>query len=127
MLTGKMRYFAAAMAGVTAVIYFLIAARVLHVVENMGTGTTIFGLMAGLGFTLGVVLLLVLKHPAVWILGAVLQIFVIAMYFKVGPSRTPNYETWGLVLRVPQLLILGSLAYLSLSHFRGEAERVSTH
>ena len=119
MVADKVRYAAAALAGVTAVIYFLIAARVLHVVEDMGTGITIFGLIAGLGFGLGVVLLLVFKRRAMWTLGALLQIIVIALYFQVGQSRTPHYETWGLVLRIPQVLILGSLAYLSLSRIPG--------
>jgi len=114
MTADKLRYFAAAMAAVAAIIYFLIGAGVLQVVDEGGDGMLTFGLVAGLGFALGVILLLAWKRRFIWILGALLQLFVIAMYFAVGPDRTPHYEMWGLMLRVPQVLILGSLAYLSL-------------
>jgi hypothetical protein len=113
MLTNRVRYFAAAMAGVAAIIYFLIAAHVLQVVDVMDRGITIFGLIAGLGFTVGAVLLLVWKRRALWIVGAILELMVIIIYFKVGDTRTPHFETWGLVLRAPQALILFALAYLS--------------
>lgn len=117
MTNERTRYFAATMAGVAAVIYFLIGAGVLQVAaeEPGGAGLTFFGVAAGLGFALGVALLLTWKRRIVWILGALLQILVISMYFAVAPDRTPAYEVWGLVLRVPQVLILLSLAYLSLS------------
>jgi hypothetical protein len=68
----------------------------------------VFGLIAGCGFTVLAVSLLVIKRRFVWILGALLQVMAIAMYFKVGPSRTPHYEAWGLGLRAPQALILAS-------------------
>ena len=50
MKSNKVRYFAAAMAGITAVFYFLIAAHVLPVSEVMDGGITTFGLVAGAGF-----------------------------------------------------------------------------
>jgi uncharacterized membrane protein len=108
------RYFGAAMAAVAAGMYFLIAGRVVTVLDDAPRDQTIFGLIAGFGFALGVVLLLVSQRRVVWILGAALQVFVIAMYFNVAPNRTPHYEEFGLLLRIPQLLILLSLAYLAL-------------
>lgn len=114
MWADRIRYVAAALAGVTAVIYFLIAAHVLPVVEVMDRGITVFGLVAGGGFVVGVVLLLAVKRRIVWMLGALLMILTVIMYFVVGRDRTPNYEIWGLLLRIPQVLILAGLAYLSL-------------
>jgi flagellar biosynthesis protein FliR len=107
------RYFAAAMAAVTAAIYFVIGLGVVNVLDDSsGNAQAVFGGIAGLGFLVGVVLLLVSERRLVWLLGAVLQVSVIAMYFNVAPERTPNYEFWGLVLRVPQVLILAALGYL---------------
>jgi hypothetical protein len=114
MSTDRIRYFAAAMAGVAAIFYFLIAAHVLRVVDLMDQGITTFGLIAGAGFLVAAILLAVWKRRALWIVGAVLEVIVIAIYFKVGASRTPHFETWGLVLRVPQALIFFALAYLSV-------------
>jgi hypothetical protein len=115
MWANSARYFAAALAAVTAVGYFLIAAHVLPVVENMDNGLTVFGLIAGCGFIFVAVMLLSVKRRIVGILGALLQVFTIVMYFVVGQGRTPQYEIWGLLLRIPQVLILCSLTYLSFS------------
>jgi hypothetical protein len=38
------------------------------------------------------------------------------MYLGVGSGRTPNYEAWGLSMRIPQALILIALVYLTFSH-----------
>lgn len=127
MKSNRVRYFAAAMAGITAVFYFLIAAHVLPVSAVMDGGITMFGLVAGAGFVLGVVLLLFVKRRIVWILGALLMVCTIAMYFAVGPSRTPDYEVWGLVMRAPQALILFALAYLSVNRAPARAKLVPAH
>jgi hypothetical protein len=105
--------------------YFLIGTHVLPVLENGGRDQTMFGIVAGCGFALGALLLLVAKHRIVWVLGAALQVAVIMIYFKVAPDRTPHYEVWGLTLRVPQVLILGALAYLSFSRFPARRQTVS--
>ncbi len=126
MLTDKVRCFAAAMAGAAAAIYLLIGAGVLQVVDGDQAGMATFGFAAAGGFVLGVVLLLLWKHPLVWVLGALLQIVVIVMYFAVGPDRTPHYEIWGLVLRIPQVLILASLTYITAAHRISTRVRVQT-
>lgn len=64
-------YFAAGMAGIAASIYFLIALRVIAVLEDAPKDQTVFGTIAGLGFAFGVVLLLVSKRRVVWVLGGV--------------------------------------------------------
>lgn len=115
MSNNKVRYFAAAMAAVTAVFYFLIAAHVLPVVDVMDKGITNFGLAAGVGFAVAALLLLVIRRRWLWIGGVLLQTMVIAIYFAVGADRTPNYEVWGPVMRAPQVLIILSLAYLSVA------------
>jgi hypothetical protein len=113
MSSDKVRYFAAAMTGINAVFYYLIAAHVLPVVDVMDKGITTFGLVAGAGFTVAALVLVFTKRRWIWITGAILQIVIIAIYFKVGADRTPNYEIWGLVMRAPQALIVLSLAYLA--------------
>jgi hypothetical protein len=107
-------YFAATMAGIAASIYFLIALRVITVLEHAPKDQAVFGAMAGSGYAIGVVLLLASERRVVWVLGALLQVFVIAMYFSVSPDRTPHYEVWGILLRIPQSLILITLVYLSI-------------
>jgi ABC-type uncharacterized transport system permease subunit len=109
----RARYFAAALALVTAAGYFLIAAHVLPVVDKMDRGLTVFGLIAGCGFVFIAIMVFFVKRRFVWIIGAILMVFTIAMYFVVGRDRTPHYEIWGLLLRIPQVLILGSLTYLA--------------
>lgn len=114
MVADKVRYVAAALAGITAILYFLIAAHVLPVVEDMDRGVTVFGLIAGVGFCLITIALVLWKRRFVWIAVAVLQVFAIAMYFVVGRDRVPHYEIWGLLIRIPQVLIIGTTAYLAL-------------
>ncbi len=114
MLGARVRHAAAALAVITAIFYFLIAAHVLPVVDVMDGGITKFGLVAGAGFCLMAVALLFWKRRFVWIIIGLIQVLVIAMYFQVGRGRTPNYEVWGIVMRIPQVLILFSMAYLSL-------------
>jgi len=114
MLNGRVRFGAAALAVITAIFYFLIAAHVLPVVDVMDKGITYFGLAAGIGFCLIAVALFFWRRRFVWIIVGLLQIFAIALYFQVGKTRTPNYEVWGLVMRIPQVLILLSMVYLSM-------------
>ena len=113
MLSTRARYAAAALAVITAIFYFLIAGHVLPVVETMDEGITYFGLAAGIGFCLIAVALFFWKRRFVWIVVTLLQVFAIAMYFVVGQDRTPNYEIWGIVMRIPQALILLATGYLA--------------
>ena len=105
------RYFTAAMAGLTAVMYFLIGFQVVSVVENTGEQAA-FGIPAGLAYALAALLLVVFDRRVLWVLGAILQVFIIYTYFDLAPDRTPSYEVWGILIRVAQTAILGGLAYL---------------
>lgn len=106
------RYSAAVMAAAAAVIYFMIGFNVVSVIET--PSDQVFGIPAGVAYALGAVLLVVMNRRIVWILGALLQVFVISTYFQYASQRTPAYEIWGIVLRVVQALILIALAYLAI-------------
>ena len=105
---------AAAMAG----IYYLIGVGVLHVVEGAQDdpqAMLAFGVPAGTMFLLGAVLLATQDRRVLWVVGAVLQVLVFAMYIQVAPTRTPSYETWGIALRVIEIPLAAALAWLALT------------
>lgn len=104
------RYFAAVMSGMTAFIYFLIGFHLVTVLDANADQT--WGLLACVAYAVGAVLLFMSERRIVWILGALFQIFVIFTYFNVASQRTPDYEVWGIVLRVIQSMILIALAFL---------------
>ncbi|HEX7172227.1 MAG TPA: hypothetical protein VF365_06425 [Candidatus Limnocylindria bacterium] len=110
------RLAAAAFAGGMAAIYFLIGLGVLTVVEAQDTDASLFGFgaMAGGAFLLGAVLLLATDRRWLWILGALLQLFVAVGYFTVAADRTPAFEVWGLTLRIIQVPLFAALVYLAL-------------
>jgi hypothetical protein len=56
--------------------------------------------------------LLVYDRRTLWILGAILQVFVIFTYFDLASQRTPAFEAWGILLRIAQAIILIALVYL---------------
>ena len=67
------RYLAASIAAVTAVMYLLIGVGVLHVVDEAASDAPPlldFGLMAGAAFGLGALLLLTMDRRVLWVLGA---------------------------------------------------------
>ncbi|HZW01842.1 MAG TPA: hypothetical protein VFF55_09780 [Candidatus Deferrimicrobium sp.] len=39
---------------------------------------------------------------------------VIVMYVVVGQERTPAFETWGITIKILQVVLLGALLYLAL-------------
>jgi hypothetical protein len=108
----RIRYAAAFLAALTALIYFLIGFRVLIVLD--ANADQIFGLFAGAAYALGALLLLTVDRGPLWILGAVLQVFVIYTYFNLASQRTPAFEIWGILLRVAQVLLLLALVYLAV-------------
>ncbi len=109
----KLRYGAAVLAGVTAMIYLLIGFCVVSVIEA-ACADQIFGTFAAVAYLLGMVLLLTLDNRLLWGLGALFQLMVIFMYFNLAAQRTPAYEVWGILLRVVQLVLLAVLVYLAM-------------
>lgn len=106
------RYFAAVVSGATAVMYFLIGFRVVSVLDGHADQT--WGLFAGAAYALGALLLLAFDRRVLWILGAILQVFVIYTYFNLASQRTPAYEVWGIVIRIAQMMILIALVCLEV-------------
>jgi hypothetical protein len=104
------RYFAAVVSGLTAVMYFLIGFNVVSVLDANADQS--WGLLAGVAYAIGALLLLAFDRRIVWILGAFLQVFVIYTYFNLAGNRSPAYEVWGILIRIAQSMILIALAYL---------------
>ncbi len=46
--------------------------------------------------------------------GAVLQALIIFMYFTLAAERIPEFEVWGILLRVVQIPLLGAITYLAI-------------
>lgn len=109
-------------AGIAGV-YSLIGLEVVTVAEESDAGgdIAVFGVGAAAIFLVGAVLLLTVDRKPVWVVGAALQVMIIAMYFAVGGDRTPSFEAWGLGLRVPQLVLVGILVALVLRPARASA------
>ncbi len=112
------RYGAAAIAIVMAAIYLLIGFEVLRVVNEQPAGTDLFGFGAGAAalFGIGAILLVGLDRRPLWVVGAILQVLVAALYVAVAPSRQPSFEVWGITLRILQIPLFAALVYLALRH-----------
>lgn len=115
----RIRYAAAALAGLTAAIYVLIATSAVTVidpaaVEDARRDQLAFATPAAIAYALGASLLLIpwLDRRILWALGALLQVGVIAMYFSVAPDREPSFEQLGIAIRVIELLLLATLVML---------------
>jgi hypothetical protein len=125
----RVRYFAAAMAACASLIYLLIGLRVVTVIQNPEEQVG-FGFAAGAGFAIGALLILSVDQRSLWVAGSVLQALIIFMYFTLAAERIPEFEVWGIVLRIVQVPLLVALAYLAISpheqarHAQGPAVRV---
>ncbi|GEM_PF-3348804 len=107
------RYLAAALAVLTSLIYFLIGFQVLAVLEDP-TDQTVFGLISGTAFMVGALVILFFDNRLLMGLGALAQAIIIFTYFNLAPEREPNFEMWGITIRVIQVLLLGALGYLAI-------------
>jgi hypothetical protein len=96
-----------------AVVYLLIGLQVVTVLENPSDQTA-FGLIAATAFAVGAGILAWFDSRVVFGLGAAGVAFVIFTYFSLATERSPQYETWGIVLRVLQALLFLTLAYLTI-------------
>lgn len=111
-----LRYAAAGIATAMALIYLLIGFEVVEVVTDQPVGSSIFGFGVGaaLLFLVTAAVIVLVDRRVVWAIGAVLQVLIAIMYFAVAPTRDPNFEIWGITLRVLQLGLFGALMYLAL-------------
>ena len=116
------RSVAAVLAGATAIMYFLIGVGAVLVLDAP-SGTPLaeikllqadFAIPAAIAFMLGALLLVTFDHRILWILGALLQLFIIYTYFDLAALRTPTFEVWGILIWITQVLLLVALAYLAV-------------
>jgi predicted permease len=107
------RYVAAGLAAATTLLYLLIGLRIVTVIQDQ-TQQPAFALPAAVVFGLLTVLLLVADRRLLWAGVAVFVGLVIAMYFGVAPQREPQFETWGLLIRVVQVGLVVALGYLTI-------------
>ena len=125
----RVRYFAAAMAASASLIYFLIGLRVVSVIQNPEEQVG-FGFAAGAGFAISALLIVSVDQRSLWVAGAVLQALIILMYFTLAVERIPEFEVWGILLRIVQVPLLGAVTYLAIRpreharHAKGPAVRV---
>jgi hypothetical protein len=121
------RWPAATLSATIAVLYGLIAANVVTVLdgpaEQVARDQMAFGTPALVAYLLGAVLLARYDRQMLWIAGAVLQVLVIAMYIDVASDRDPAFEVWGVVIRVLQVALLILLTYLAVRRPPGRTPR----
>jgi hypothetical protein len=108
------RHTAAVIAGVVAFIYLLIGLQVVTVID-VPSDQPAFALPAAIVFGALAVLLAISDRRAVWIAAAIFVALVMAMYFGVAAQRVPQFETWGVLLRVLQLPLVALLGWLGLT------------
>jgi hypothetical protein len=106
--TGGIRFLAAGVASVVALLYLLIGFDVITVVEDQATAGAAPVFIAGLVFAALAVLLVTASRP-VLVGGAVLQVVVLVMYVVVSSERIPAFEAWGLGLKALQVVLLVAL------------------
>jgi hypothetical protein len=108
------RHTAAVIAGAVALIYLLIGLQVVTVID-VPSDQPAFALPAAAVFGALSVLLAISDHRVVWIASAIFVALVVVMYFGVAAQRVPQFETWGILLRVLQLPLVALLAWLGLT------------
>jgi hypothetical protein len=113
---GQVRQLGALASAAMAGIYLLIGLGVLDIGGSTSGETVdlaLFGFSAGTAFLLLAVSLLSTDRRWVWVLAAILQLWVYLIYFSVSGTREPPFEMWGITLRLIQLPLLVVLVYLS--------------
>lgn len=119
-----LRYTAAGIAAVVAVLYFLIALGTIVVLTDQAqSGGAAIPAAAGVAFAVLAVLLALSGRRAVLFTGVALAIFTIVGYFAVAPNRTPQFETWGIVIKALQAFLGLALGYLAFAQPREKTGR----
>jgi peptidoglycan/LPS O-acetylase OafA/YrhL len=99
-----------------AVIYLLIGLGVFDIGASTSGETVdlaVFGFSAGIAYVVLALLLTFSDRRWIWVLAALLMLWVYVIYLSASGSREPPFELWGLTLRVIQLPLLAALIYLS--------------
>ena len=106
---------AAGSSALMAVIYLLIGLRMVEVIQPADEQPA-FGLVAAAFFAGVAAVLIRWQRPIVWFLALANHMFVAYVYFDLASERMPDFEAWGLglrVLQVPAILALGFLLFRS--------------
>jgi hypothetical protein len=113
----RLRWLGMAAALGCAAIYGLIGLGVLTVGESTTEATTDllgFGVLMG-GFSLVTALAVWRLRSRTWLaLVAVVQLLPLLGYVAVAGVREPPYETWGVLIKVGQAIVLVAAAVLAL-------------
>jgi hypothetical protein len=120
---GPLRYTTAGVAGVIAVLYLLIGAEAITVVEDQAASDPAPVFIAGGLFAVLAVLLLVTTARVTLVAGVLLQVVVLGMYVVVAGGRTPAYEAWGLGMKAAQFGLLIALLTMLVRRARSPQER----
>jgi hypothetical protein len=113
----RLRYVAAGLVGVIAVLYLLIGVQILAVgrpTDGSAPDLLVFGLLVGGAHLVAAVLLALIARRVVWLGVAAFQVLVIVGYFALAGVRDPQFEVWGLLVKLLQLFVLGMTAYLAV-------------
>jgi hypothetical protein len=116
-LTTVARYVAVACTAIAAILYLAIGFGVVSVgkpASGQAPDLLPFGLMVGGTFAVAAALLAVVRSRVVWVAVAALQIVVIVGYFALASVREPPFESWGLLVKLFQAIVLVAVAYLVL-------------
>jgi hypothetical protein len=123
----RMRFVAAGVAGLVAVLYLLIGFGVITVVQDQAEAGAAPVVVAGVLFAALAVLLLITSSRQVFIAGAVLQVVVLVMYLVVSAERVPAFEAWGLGIKALQAGLLAAFVTMRLRRPRPLGSRAGTH
>ncbi|HSJ33554.1 MAG TPA: hypothetical protein VLB85_00660, partial [Acidimicrobiia bacterium] len=61
----------------------------------------------------GTALILAFDRRLLWALGAAAQVMIIYTYFNLADQRVPDYEFWGVLIRMLQVVLTALLVYLA--------------
>ncbi|TAK02808.1 MAG: hypothetical protein EPO36_00865 [Chloroflexota bacterium] len=120
---------AAAASAAAAALYLLVGLEAVQVVTDAPATSDVrtFGLTAGAAFVVLAILLFAFERPVVWLLAALFQVGVIAMYVAVAPQRDPPVEVWGLLIKACQVVILAGVTILLLRRPHDAGGPVALH
>jgi hypothetical protein len=112
----RVMWLAVALALVSALAYVMIVWDILGVgdLQMASDGDVIVYVAAG-GYLLGGLLIL-LRRRWLWMIGAVINALVMLFFFRLYQARpTVMFSPGGIVTKVPQILLEGTLIYLILT------------
>ena len=119
---------AAGLSGLAALFYLLIGLNAVTIENDITESEQqAFGFTAAAVFGVAAVVATLLDRRWLWAVGAVGLGLIIMMYFNIAPERDPQFELWGVLIRIVQLPLLGSLIYLAVTKRSADLVEPSSH